>query len=62
MKNKLKRKKIRLKFINNKYGLMDCIIKYAHIYTEPNYENYKKYIYEIDNTYGEFVENSYNNQ
>ena len=37
---------------------MDCIIKYAYIYTEPNYENYKNYIDEIDNTYGEFVENN----
>ena len=59
---KIEDEKIRLQFINNKYGLMDCIIKYAHIYTEPNYENYKNYIDKIDKTYGEFDENSYNNQ
>ena len=60
---KIEDEKIRLQFKDSCiYNISNCIIKYAYIFTEPNYDNYKNYIDIIDNTYGEFDEKSYNSQ
>ena len=55
--------KIRLQFKDSIiYNISNCIIRYPYIFNEPNYDNYKNYIDIINNTYGEFDENSYNSQ
>mgnify|MGYP003571295984 CR=1 FL=1 len=52
--------KIKIIFPNQEYYQIDCIIQYAYIVTEPNYEVYDTYTILKDETYGIDDEESFN--
>jgi len=47
---------------NDIYHKGNCTIKLNLYITDPDYEDYEKYIDDINTTYGQFDENSYNEQ
>ena len=44
------------------YNKTNCTIKFAYVYTDPNFGDYQNYTNAYDNTYGSFDKDNYNSQ
>ena len=62
MNERIEEENILLQFKENTYTEMNCFIEYTYIYTDPPFEEYKKYLDINDSTYGNFNKTSYNSQ
>ena len=62
LNQKLETEKVILKYKNTTYQNLSCIIKYSYVYTDPNFDNYSKYVDIEDTSYGQFNKATYNNQ